>query len=78
MFGKKLMHVLGLSLVFYLVSSPFTYRMVDRLVGGLVESLVPQMRSFFKVAEGGCPTQYGLLVHTAVFGLVCYFVLHSA
>jgi hypothetical protein len=78
MFSRKLQHVLAVSLVFYLVSSPMTYRLVDRLVGGLVEAVVPQLKSLFKIAEGGCPTQYGLLVHTAVFGLVSYFILHSA
>jgi len=78
MFSKKLQHVLAVSLVFYLVSSPMTYRLVDRLVGGVLEAVVPQLKSVFKIAEGGSPTQYGLLVHTAVFGLVSYFILHSA
>jgi hypothetical protein len=70
MFSRKLQHSLTLALVFYLVSSPFTYRLVDRLLGSIVEAVVPQFRSLFKVAEAGCPTQYGLVLHSAVFALI--------
>jgi hypothetical protein len=63
------------ALLFYVVSSPFTYRLVDQVVGGVVSSIVPQFGSLFKIAEGGCPTNYGLLVHAAVFGLVSYYLM---
>lgn len=78
MLSRKVMHTLSVALAFYLVSSPFTYRLVDRVVGGVVEAVVPQFRSLFKIAEAGCPTQYGLLVHTAVFSVVAHFILHMA
>jgi hypothetical protein len=29
----------------------------------------------FKVAEAGCPTNYGLLLHSAVFALVTYYMM---
>jgi len=52
--------------------------MVDKLIGGLVETLAPSMTYWFKVAEAGCPTNYGLLVHSAVFGLVSYYLMHAS
>jgi len=76
MLSRKLQASLVAALLFYVVSSPFTYRMVDRLVGGIVGAVVPQFASFFKIAEAGCPTNYGLLVHAAVFGLVSYYLMH--
>ena len=78
MFSKKVMHSLFLAILFFVVSSPMTYQLVDNLVGGLVTSLVPQLSSTFKVAMAGCPTTYGLALHAVVFGLVSYFFLHSA
>jgi hypothetical protein len=78
MFSKKVMHSLFLAVLFFVVSSPMTYQLVDNLVGGLVTSLVPQLSSTFKVAMAGCPTTYGLALHAGVFGLVSYFFLHSS
>lgn len=78
MVGRKFQHALALALLFYVVSSPFTYKMVDKLIGGFVEVLVPYSSSFFKVAESGCPTNYGLLVHSVVFGVVSYYIMHSS
>lgn len=79
MFGlsKKLQHSLTLAVVFFVLSSPITYRLVDQLVGGVVSGLIPQLAPVFKVAQAGCPTTYGLALHAAVFGLVSYFFLHS-
>lgn len=74
MVSARLRHVLTLALVFYLVSSPYTYTLVDKLVSPVVGSLVPQLSSVLRIAEGGCPTTYGLLVHTTVFGLVAYYL----
>ena len=77
MFSRKFQAALMAALLFYVVSSPFTYKMVDKLIGGFVEVLVPYSSSFFKIAESGCPTNYGLLVHSAVFGLVSYYLMHN-
>ena len=79
MFGlpNKVTHSLFLAVLFFVVSSPMLYQLVDNLVGGVVGSLVPQLSSTFKVAAGGCPTTYGLALHAAVFGLISYFFLHS-
>jgi hypothetical protein len=77
MFSKKVMHSLFLAVLFFVISSPMTYQLVDSLVGGVVGSLVPQLSSTFKVAMAGCPTTYGLAVHAVVFGLISYFFLHQ-
>lgn len=78
MFSKKVMHSLFLAVLFFVVSSPMTYQLVDNVVGGVVTSLVPQLGSTFKVAMAGCPTTYGLALHAGVFGLVSYFFLHNS
>jgi hypothetical protein len=63
------------ALLFYVISSPFTYRLVDQVIGGVVGAVVPQFGSLFKIAEAGCPTNYGLIVHAVVFGLVSYHLM---
>jgi hypothetical protein len=76
MVSSKVKHSLMLALLFFVVSSPYTYSLVDKVVSTLVGGLFPSVASLFKIAEGGCPTTYGLMVHAAVFGLVAYYV-HS-
>lgn len=72
--SRKATAALTAAVLFFVVSSPFTYRLVDSVVGGVVGSVVPQFTSLFKIAEAGCPTNYGLLVHSVVFGLVAYYL----
>jgi hypothetical protein len=76
--SKKFVHSLTLAVVFFVLSSPITYRLVDRVVSGLVGSLFPHLEEMFKVAHAGCPTTYGLAVHAVVFGVVSFYLLHSA
>jgi hypothetical protein len=76
MLSQKVKHALTLALLFFVVSSPYTYKLVDSFVMPLAGSLVPSMAHLFKIAEGGCPTTYGLVVHSVVFGLVAYY-LHT-
>jgi hypothetical protein len=73
--SRKVQASLVAVILFYVVSSPYTYSIVDRVVGGLVGTLIPQFSSLFKVAEAGCPTQYGLLLHSVVYGLVAYSLM---
>jgi hypothetical protein len=77
MLSRKLQASLVAALLFYVVSSPFTYRLVDQLVGGVVGAVVPQFTTLFKIAEAGCPTNYGLFVHSVVFGLLSYYLMQS-
>jgi len=66
------------AILFFVISSPFTYRIVDTIVGTVVRAVIPQFASLFKIAEAGCPTNYGLFVHAAVFGLVAYALMSTA
>ena len=75
MLSRKTQAALTAALLFYVISSPFTYRLVDQLVGNIVGAIAPQLTSMFKIAEAGSPTNYGLLVHAAVFGLVSYYLM---
>jgi hypothetical protein len=76
MFGlsRKATAALSAALLFFVISSPFTYRLVDGIVGSFVGAIMPQFTTLFKIAEAGCPTNYGLLVHSAVFGLVVFYM----
>jgi hypothetical protein len=71
---SRLTHAAALGLLFFVVSSPYTYSLVDKLVGGVARALVPNAASFFKIAEGGSPTTYGLAVHSVVFAVVAYLM----
>jgi hypothetical protein len=72
MVAARTRHALMLALLFFIISSPYTYKLVDSLVSAVVGSTVPQLSWALKVAEGGCPTTYGLFLHSVVFGLVAY------
>jgi hypothetical protein len=63
-----------MALLFFVVSSPYTYKLVDSMVGSLVSATVPSLYHVLKIAEGGSPTTYGLTVHAVVFGLVAYYI----
>jgi hypothetical protein len=78
MFSKKFQHAAALGLLFFVVSSPMTYRLVDQLVGGVAAALVPGTAHWFKVAQAGCPTTYGLALHAVVFAAVSFYLMHSA
>ena len=54
--GLKAKYSFYSALVFFLVANPEMYRVVQKVVGGLVT-----------VAVEGCPTPVGLLVHTVLF-----------
>lgn len=50
-------------LLFFIIANPMTYRLTNSLLGGLVGRLAD---------PSGCPTSTGLLLHSAVFGLIVY------
>ena len=77
MLSQKVKHAVALALLFFVISSPYTYKLVDSFVSTLVGNTMPSLAHLFKIAEGGCPTTYGLAVHSAVFGLAAY-LLHTA
>ena len=66
------------ALLFYVISSPFTYRLVDQIVKAIVNIIAPQHIYVFQVSEGGSPTNFGLLLHAIVYGAVTYQLMNSA
>jgi len=77
MLSSKVKHAVALALLFFVISSPYTYKLVDQVVSAIVGNLMPSMAHLFKIADAGCPTTYGLAVHSAVFGVAAY-LLHTA
>jgi hypothetical protein len=63
--------------LFFVVSSPMLYKLVDQLIGGVVGSVAPGLVHMLRVAENGCPTTYGLVLHSAVFALVVYYLMKA-
>lgn len=76
--SKKFVHSLTLAVVFFVLGSPITYRLVGRIVEGLAASVSPHLAEVLKISHAGCPTTYGLAVHAVVFGVVSFYLLHSA
>jgi hypothetical protein len=69
---KKIQYSALAALLYYIISNPITYSVVDSLVTALVGP-----NTLFKVAEAGCPTGYGLLVHSFVFFLVVLALMYA-
>ena len=62
---RKVQTSLIAALTFYIVSSPITYSLTEKLFGG-----------WSRIADHtGSPTGLGLFVHTLVFGLVTYLMM---
>jgi hypothetical protein len=53
--------------LFFLISNPFTYRLTNSLLSGLIGRLSD---------PSGCPTSLGILVHSAVFGAIVYALMY--
>jgi hypothetical protein len=51
--GLKMKYSLYSALMFFLLANPVTFKFMDSLIGG--------------IAVGGCPTSFGLILHTVVF-----------
>ena len=69
---KKIQYSALAALLFYIVSNPITYSVVDSIVTSIVGP-----NTIFKVAEAGCPTGYGLLVHSAVYFIVVLALMYA-
>lgn len=63
---RKWLLSLMLSLLFLLISSPFSYK----IIGNLTKELK------FTTSENGCANLYGLLIHTFVFFLLCLLIVN--
>ncbi len=60
----KVKGALVAGLMFFIISHPIVYTFVDSLVGGLLGPIA---------SPGGCPTTWGLMVHSAVFAAAVYY-----
>jgi hypothetical protein len=56
----RLLNAAVLAALFFVVSHPTTYKLVDHL-------LAPLFGRLFRAYEGGCPTSGGVMMHTLVF-----------
>ena len=63
---QKLMVSVISALLFALISSPFLYKFVNKVTSGLGLSIAD---------SNGCPNNYGLLVHTIVFGIIVRLIM---
>lgn len=57
---KKLNTAISLGLLFFIVSNPIVYRLVDSVINGVA-------------SPSGCPTTLGLVVHSLVFATLVYY-----
>lgn len=61
---SKLTSALVAGLMFFIISNPVVYKLVDGLIGGFLGRIS---------SPTGCPTTWGLLVHSAVFAAASYY-----
>ena len=60
--NKKQSATLQAILVFYIISNPLMYRITNTLIGGTTNI-------------AGCPTTFGLILHSIVFGAVVWTLM---
>ena len=60
----KLKAALVAGFMFFIISHPIVYKLVDSLIGGLLGPIA---------SPGGCPTTWGLIVHSAVFAAATFY-----
>ena len=61
----KLIASLESAILFLIVSSPFVYMLTQRL-----------FRNIVTISVNGCPTRSGLVLHSLVFGIIVYLLMH--
>lgn len=54
------------AVLFFVIASPFTYGIVQSLLGGLVTI----------ASSSGAPTLAGLVAHSVVYGLISFGLMH--
>ncbi len=63
MVSAKVRASITAAVMLFIIANPVVYRIVDGLLGGIVGRIA---------SPSGCPTTWGLIVHSAVFGLAAY------
>jgi len=64
--SAKISGAIVAGLLFFIISNPVIYQLVDKAIGGLLGPIA---------SPSGCPTTWGLIVHSTVFGLAHYYGL---
>jgi hypothetical protein len=67
MLSKQTITTITLALLFLVISSPLTYKIVNNSL------TKPVLRT--NIVEAGVPTRTGLVLHTLVFALLAHFVV---
>lgn len=62
--SAKLSAAILAGVMFFIISNPIVYKLVDSLIGGALGPIA---------SPGGCPTTWGLIVHSAVFAAASYY-----
>ena len=62
----KVKTALMAGLMFFIISHPIVYKLVDSVLGGMLGPIA---------SPSGCPTTWGLIVHAAVFATASYYGL---
>lgn len=65
--ADKWKYTLLTTLIFILVVHPMTYKLVQKLLGGILGKIAD-----FKT---GCPTMLGIAVHAVVFTLILRYIM---
>ena len=60
--GLKAKYAFYSTLVFFLVANPETFKLTQRLLGGLLTF----------ASDSGCPTAYGFFAHSLLFFLILW------
>jgi hypothetical protein len=68
MVSTKVRASITAAVLFFIIANPVVYRIVDGLLGGIVGRIA---------SPSGCPTTWGLIVHSAVFGLAAYMSMRA-
>ena len=63
---QKAKYSLYSAIVFLLIASPFMFKIVQSILGRLVTIASPS----------GCPSSAGLVIHSVVFGLIVFAMMH--
>jgi hypothetical protein len=63
--GLKAKYAFYSTLVFFLIANPETFKLTQRLFGGLITL----------ASESGCPTAYGFFTHSFLFFLVLWAMM---
>lgn len=60
----KVKDALLAGIMFFILSNPIVYKLVDDLAGGLLGPIAH---------PGGCPTNWGLIIHSIAFAAATYY-----